>query len=118
MLHTLAVLLLFQCLGEGVAFVFRLPVPGPVIGMLLLFATLLLKPRLHALVEPGATELLRHLSLLFVPAGAGVVAVGASIGGQWLALLGALAGGTLITLALTAAVLRALTRGRGKAPDA
>ena len=109
MLHTLAILLLFQCLGEGVVFVLGLPVPGPVIGMLLLFAVLLAKPRLHALVEPGATHLLRHLSLLFVPAGAGIVAAGAHIGGQWPALLGALVGGTLVTLALTAAVLRFLT---------
>jgi putative effector of murein hydrolase LrgA (UPF0299 family) len=116
-LHTLAILLLFQCLGEGVVFVLKLPVPGPVIGMLLLFATLLLRPRLHALVEPGGTELLRHLSLLFVPAGAGIVAAGAQIGGQWPALVAALIGGTLITLALTAAVVRALMPAQGK-PDA
>lgn len=108
MLYTLAILLLFQCLGEGLVFVLKLPVPGPVIGMLLLFAALLLRPRLHALVEPGGTELLRHLSLLFVPAGAGIVAAGAQIGGQWPALVAALVGGTLVTLALTAAVVRAL----------
>jgi len=117
MLQTLAILLLFQCLGEGVVFVFKLPVPGPVIGMLLLFAVLLLKPRLHALVEPGANVLLRHLSLLFVPAGAGIVAAGAGIGGQWPALLGALVGGTLITLAITAALLRALSP-KEEPPDA
>ena len=34
---TLAILLLFQCLGEGVVFVLKLPVPGPVLGMVLLF---------------------------------------------------------------------------------
>jgi hypothetical protein len=52
-LHTLAVLLLFQCLGEAAVFVLKLPVPGPVIGMLLLFATLLLRPHLGAFAGPG-----------------------------------------------------------------
>jgi holin-like protein len=116
-LYTLAILLLFQCLGEGFVFVLKLPVPGPVIGMLLLFAALLLRPRLHALVEPGGTELLRHLSLLFVPAGVGIVAAGSQIGTQWPALVAALIGGTLITLGLTAAVVHALGP-RTEKPDA
>ena len=85
--------------------------------MLLLFAALLLRPRLHALVDAGGAELLRHLSLLFVPAGAGIVAAGSSIGGQWPALIGALVGGTLITLAVSAALLRALSP-KGEAPVA
>jgi holin-like protein len=117
MLHTLAILLLFQCLGEGLVFALGLPVPGPVIGMLLLCALLLAKPRLHALVDAGANDLLRHLSLLFVPAGAGIVAAGANFSGQWPAIVGALVGGTLVTLAVTAAVLRFLTRAAEK-PDA
>ena len=36
MLRAIATLLVFQCLGEGVSYLFKLPVPGPVIGMLLL----------------------------------------------------------------------------------
>ena len=34
-------LLLFQCAGEALAYLFDLPIPGPVLGMALLFATLL-----------------------------------------------------------------------------
>ena len=44
MLAAFAVLLLFQCLGEGIVFVFHLPLPGPVAGMLLLMAALLAMP--------------------------------------------------------------------------
>jgi hypothetical protein len=66
LLPAFAVLLVFQCLGEGLVFLFNWPVPGPVTGMLLLLAALLAVPRLQDVVEAGATELLRHLSLLLV----------------------------------------------------
>lgn len=108
MLLTFAILLVFQCLGEGLVFLLHLPIPGPVAGMLLLFIALLASPRLHALVEPAGSELLKHLSLLFVPAGVGIVAAGSAIGSTWLALVVSLVGSTLITLAVTAAVTRAL----------
>lgn len=108
MLRSLAILLLFQCLGEGLVFVLRLPVPGPVAGMVLLFAALLAWPPLFALVEQSGNELVRHLSLLFVPAGVGVLAAASEIGNQWLAIAAALVGSTLLTLAVTAGVLRAL----------
>lgn len=37
MVHTFATLPISQALGEGLAYPFSLPTPGPVIGMLLLF---------------------------------------------------------------------------------
>jgi holin-like protein len=114
---TFAILLVFQCLGEGLVFLLKLPVPGPVAGMLLLFVALLAWPRLQVQVEPAATELLKHLSLLFVPAGVGIVVAASSIGSGWLALAASLLGSTLLTLAVTAAVTRA-AKGAGKAPDA
>ena len=109
MLLAFAVLLVFQCLGEGLVFLFGLPVPGPVAGMLLLLAALVAFPRLHDTVEAGANELLRHLSLLFVPAGVGIIVAAASGSGHWLAICAAVVGSTLLTLAVTALVLRALT---------
>lgn len=114
MLNTFAILLLFQCLGEGLAFALHLPVPGPVIGMLLLFVVLTRSTRLMETIEATGTELLRHLSLLFVPAGVGIMAAGASVAGHWLALGLALIGSTLLTLAATALVMRAaLARSKG-----
>ena len=119
MLNTFAILLLFQCLGEGIAFAFHLPIPGPVIGMLLLFAALAKSPRLMAIVEETGSALLRHLSLLFVPAGVGIMAAGASVSGHWLAVALALVGSTLLTLAVTALVMRAaLAATRQDGPDA
>jgi holin-like protein len=110
MLAAFAILLIYQCVGEGVAFVTGVPVPGPVIGMLLLFVTLLAWPRLLELLEATASELLRHLSLLFVPAGVGIVVAADSGRGQWLAIVAALIGSTLLTLGITAWVMQALAR--------
>jgi holin-like protein len=108
MLAAFAILLVFQCLGEGVAFASGAPIPGPVIGMLLLFAALLAWPRLFALIEDASAELLRHLSLLFVPAGVGIVVAAASGSGHWIAIVAALVASTFLTLAVTALVLQAL----------
>lgn len=73
MILHLTVLLAFQLAGEVIARGAALPLPGPVIGMALLFAALALFPRLAAAIAPTARAFLAHLSLLFVPAGVGVV---------------------------------------------
>jgi putative effector of murein hydrolase LrgA (UPF0299 family) len=109
LLQAFAILLVFQCLGEGLVFLFGWPVPGPVTGMLLLLAALVAVPRLQDVVEAGASELLRHLSLLFVPAGVGIVVAASSGAGQWLAIGASVVASTLVTLAVTALVLQALT---------
>jgi putative effector of murein hydrolase LrgA (UPF0299 family) len=108
LLQAFAVLLVFQCLGEGLVFLFGWPVPGPVTGMLLLLAALVAFPRLQDVVEAGASELLRHLSLLFVPAGVGIVVAASSGSGQWLAIAASVVASTLVTLAVTALVLSSL----------
>ena len=110
MLAAFAVLLVFQCLGEGIVFVFGLPIPGPVAGMLLLLVALLAWPRLQAMVEQASSELLRHLSLLFVPAGVGIVAAAGSGSGHWFAIGASLAVSTLLSMAATGLVLRAFAK--------
>jgi holin-like protein len=108
MLRAIATLLVFQCLGEGVSYLFKLPVPGPVIGMLLLFGFLMARPQAAAAIEPTALELLRHLSLLFIPAGVGIMVSASKIRGDALAVVVALAVSTTLAIAVTALVTRAL----------
>ena len=108
MLPAFAILLLFQCLGEGLVFLLNLPIPGPVAGMLLLMGALVAWPRLQAAVEEGANTLLSHLSLLFVPAGVGVYATAASGSGHWPAILASVAASTVLTLAVTGLLLKGL----------
>ncbi|WP_137125894.1 CidA/LrgA family protein [Roseomonas sp. HF4] len=75
MICGLAALLLCQLAGEALARALALPVPGPVIGMALLFAALLAhrRPGPPEDVARVADGLLAHLGLLFVPACRGVV---------------------------------------------
>ena len=61
-----------QVCGEGLARGLHLPFPGPVVGMLLLMPALALRS-VRAPVALCADFLLRHLSLLFVPVGVGVM---------------------------------------------
>lgn len=116
MLRALATLLVFQCLGEGVSYLFKLPVPGPVIGMLLLFGFLMLRPQMADTIEPTALELLRHLSLLFIPAGVGIMVSAGKIRGDGLAVVASLAVSTTLAIAVTALVTRALLRRQGGGP--
>ncbi len=108
-----AVLLLCQSAGEALARLAQAPLPGPVIGLLLL-AALLNVPALQRPVAAAADVLLAHLSLLFVPVGVGVVTHLGLIGQYGARMAVAIVVSTWIGLATTALVLRALlARGAG-----
>ncbi len=112
----LAALLLCQSAGEALARLLHLPLPGPVIGMLLLLGALRW-PRVRAPVGAAADSLLAHLSLLFVPVGVGVMTHMDLISHYGLRLLLAMLLSTWIGLAVTALTMRALLR-RAEAGDA
>lgn len=73
MIRHLTVILGFQLLGEIITRALGLPLPGPVLGMVLFLLLLVLRPAYANSVKSTAQGLLAHLSLLFVPAGVGVV---------------------------------------------
>jgi len=110
----LATLLLCQLAGEVLARVLHLPVPGPVIGMVLLFAALLLRGRPEP-VPLGATAdaLLGNLGLLFVPAGVGVVLYLPLLARDWAPISLAVLVGTLTAVAATGRLAQALLRRLG-----
>jgi holin-like protein len=110
MLAALTVLLVYQLVGEVLVQLLQLPVPGPVIGMLLLFVTLLLRGEAPESLRNTANGLLSHLSLLFVPAGVGVMLHFHRLATEWLPIVVALVASTVITIAVTALVMRALQR--------
>jgi len=112
MIPALTLLLVFQLIGEVAVQALALPVPGPVLGMALLVCVLVLRGTVPRALRDTATGLLQHLSLLFVPAGAGVMIHLARLGNEWLAILVSLAVSTAASLAVTALVLRALLRRR------
>ena len=103
-LRGLAWLLVFQSIGEVLSRGFSLPLPGPVLGLILLVPALR-----FALVREPVAEcadfLLSHLSLLFIPVGVGVMThltLLSQYGGRMLVVI---ALSTWIGLAVTALVL-------------
>ena len=110
MLQTFAILLTFQSVGELLTYSMHLPVPGPVIGMALLFATLAVRGAVSDELRGTANGLLQHLSLLFVPAGTGVMLHFSRLADEWLALLASLLVSTAVTIAVSALLMRALMR--------
>ncbi len=117
MLPALTLLLVYQLIGEMLVLYFRIPVPGPVIGMLLLFLSLcargVLSTTLRADLSTTANSILVHLSLLFVPAGTGIMLHFSRVAGEWPAILLALTVSTALALALTALTMQFLMRLRG-----
>lgn len=103
MIEAIATLLVYQLIGETLAFSLALPVPGPVIGLALLLVTLALRPTLLARIKTTATTLLSHLSLLFVPAGVGVMVHFARLSDEGVAIVAAVVASTLLAIVATAA---------------
>jgi len=115
-------LLLFQCAGEVVSHLLGLPVPGPVVGMLLLFIALRARNRVPDSIAMAADALAKHLSLLFVPAGVGVMMYFERLAGEWLPIVMALLVSTTVAMAAAALTFAALARrvdaSSGSAPQA
>lgn len=109
-LNGITLLLIYQLVGEVSARLLQLPIPGPVLGMLLLFVSLVVRDSLAETLEPATNALLSHLSLLFVPAGVGVMVHWGQLGNDWLPITVALVLSTVLTLALTALFMQALIR--------
>jgi len=114
MLGALTILLVFQLVGEAISHGLDLPVPGPVIGFALLFLSLLARGGVPEDLRATATGLLQHLSLLFVPAGVGVMVHLSRLREEWLPISVALVVSTVLTIACTALTMRWLLRVSAK----
>ena len=108
MLEGLTVLIFLQFLGEIIAGVTQLPIPGPVIGLAFLAAYALWRGAMPKSVEIAGDSILKHLSLLFVPAGVGLIAFGDRIMAEGVRILILLVASTAITMAVTALVFSAM----------
>ena len=117
MIQAFCLLLLCQLIGEGLARIGGLPLPGPVLGLVGLAAVLIWRARAPDALIDTATGLLQHLSLLFVPAGVGVLLHLARIGEAWLAIGAALLAGTAVTIVVSAAAFHLVARWTGADDD-
>ena len=97
MLSAIALILAFQVVGEVISRSAGIPVPGPVIGMILMLLAFFVKD-----IRPTGGVLLSNLSLLFVPAGVGVMRYGDLFLREGLAIGAVLVISTLIAMLVTA----------------
>ena len=110
MIRGLVQILLFQGLGEIISKVFGLPIPGPVIGLILLLAFLLIRGRIDPDLDVVASGFAQHLGLLFIPAAVGVVMFAPALASHGLAITGILIISVGLAVATTASLLKWLTR--------
>jgi holin-like protein len=100
-----------QVAGEVIVRSADIPVPGPVVGMVVLFVLLQLRRSGEdATVVRAADGLLEHLQLLFIPAGVGVIVYLEVIRDNAAPILGAMLVSWLLGLALVAWTVVALER--------
>jgi holin-like protein len=125
MIASLSLILLCQLAGEVIVRGLSLPMPGPVVGLVLLLLLLLARDRFGVLargplqqdgVENASRGLLAHLSLLFVPAGVGVMQKLDVVADHGIAIAVVLAISVVLTLLVTVGTFlvasRLLARGR------
>jgi len=108
MLGAVTCLLLFQLVGEVTVRWMKLPLPGPVVGMVLLFVVLMIRGGIPENLRTTGNTLLQHLMLLLVPVTVGMMIHIRRVGEEWLPILLAGIGGAALTLAVTALTLRLL----------
>ena len=104
----LAVLVIFQWLGELVVQRTGVIVPGPLMGMLLLLIFLAYPSRLVAIVGPISSRLIQNLSLLFIPACVGVFFLGPAISLQIPLLMVVIVLSTLLAIIFMAVLIKTI----------
>ena len=116
MMSAIGLLLACQLTGETLTRLFGWPVPGPVLGLVFLFLLLMLRDRMEVDAKAIATTplhdvcafMLANLSLMFVPAGVGIVQEWSTLQRDGVALIVALVVSTALALAVTAVVFQKL----------
>jgi putative effector of murein hydrolase LrgA (UPF0299 family) len=116
MFEAFARILACLVLGEVTAKVTHIPLPGPVLGLGFLYASLFVAGRVSEPLTALADNTLPHLSILFVPAGVGIIAHLDLLRADLLPILAAVIGGTLVTIAVTAATVEALVARAARRP--
>ena len=109
MIFGLVQILLFQSVGELVS-QFLLPtLPGPVIGLVLLVFWLVIRKGVNQELELVSDGFSQYLGLLFVPAAVGVVLFLPQLKANAIAIMSALIGSVILTIACSALVARLLS---------
>jgi holin-like protein len=104
----------YLCAGEVVIRLAGWPIPGPMVGLVLMLSDFSLNGRADREVEQIFDGVSKHLAILFVPAGAGVIAYGAILNDGLPLILISIIVGTTVTMVITAYVFLLIHRSDKK----
>ena len=88
----------FSFIGNVISNVFRLPVPGSILGMILLFLALQFKLLEFRHVDEAGSFLINNMTILFLPAGVGIMAKWNLISHFWAQILLIVVGALVINM--------------------
>ena len=112
LINGLLVLLVCQCAGEAIKAYFGLSLPGPVLGMFILFIGLVLYQDIPEAVAKSSRTLIPMLGLMFLPAATGLFFLGAKYADQWPGIIAAVVIGSLLSLIFNGLLMTFLARKR------
>jgi holin-like protein len=116
MIFGLFVLLAFQALGELIKVATATMLPGPVIGLLMLFVVLLVRRGIPQVIGDISGKLIAALPLLLTPPSVGIFFVADQLHGKGYEVAFAVIVGTVLTLLFSGLLMTALIRLAGKNP--
>ena len=105
-LTAMTVLILMQLLGEALIGVTGVPLPGSLVGLLLLFVYFVWRGRVPRGLRDTAGHVLPHMAVLFIAPVAALVQHIERIQAEWLAVLVACLLSGMLTIMVTAYTLR------------
>jgi holin-like protein len=114
MLFYLTMIFVCHFAGEFIVSLTDIPIPGPVIGMLLLFIALIINGSIPEKLNQAANALLSNLSLLFIPAGVGVMLHFTLIQSEIISITAALVLSTVCSIAVTGIVMAFMSSRKNK----
>lgn len=112
MLAGLLMIMGCQLLGEALVYWLAIPVPGAVVGMVLMLLGLMLNGAVPEGLRGASEGLLRYLPLMLVPSGVGLMVHFELIARDWLAISLALLVSTVLTFVVTALLMQQLQSAR------
>jgi holin-like protein len=114
LIRDLAAIVGAQLIGEMVQRTTGIAIPGPVLGLVIFLIFLILRGGPWGTLSTSARGLLQYLSLLFVPAGAGVAAHFELIRAEWMPIVASVLGSSIVAILVTAWTMRAVERWQEK----
>lgn len=118
MIEAAILLLLCQLAGESLVRAIDIPVPGPVLGAVFMLGFLAVRRKVPESLDKTSHDLLANFSLLFIPAGVGIIVHIARLEAEAVALLTALVGSTALTIVVAALVFVGVDRRMGGKAEA